>query len=111
MSGLIAIFREVHDPRDATARHDLGDILFVSLAATLCGAQSCVEFAEFAEAWEEDLREIVALRHGAPSHDTFSRVLRLLDPAELSQAFTAFMASLRAARGRGAAGSMDRAGQ
>lgn len=102
MSGLIAIFREVHDPRDATARHDLGDILFVSLAATLCGAKHCVEFAEFAEAWEEDLREIVALRHGAPSHDTFSRVLRLLDPAELSQAFTAFMASLRAALGLGA---------
>jgi predicted transposase YbfD/YdcC len=33
------------------------------------------------------LREIVDLKFGAPSHDTFSRVFRLLDPQELSRAF------------------------
>lgn len=42
---------------------------------------------------------MVDLPHGAPSHDTFSRLLRLLDPAELAKAFTAFMAALRAELG------------
>jgi predicted transposase YbfD/YdcC len=99
MSSMISILREVHDPRDSNARHVLSDVLFVALAATLCGAKSCVEIAEYGEARLEDLRQIVPLRHGAPSHDTFSRVFRLLDPAELSQAFTAFMAAFRRALG------------
>lgn len=95
MSGLLTILREVHDPRDMNARHVLAELLFVALAATLCGAKSCVEIADFAEGREEDLKEIVALEHGVPSHDTFSRVFRLLDPAELSTAFAAFMSALR----------------
>jgi predicted transposase YbfD/YdcC len=95
MSSLLTILREVRDPRDMNARHVLAEVLFVALAATLCGAKSCVEIAEFVDGREEDLKEIVALRHGPPSHDTFSRVLRLLDPGELAQAFAAFMTALR----------------
>src|SRR3954451_13048653 len=95
MCALLAILREVRDPRDANARHDLAEVLFIALAATLCGAKSCVEIADFAEGREDDLREIVRLRHGPPSHDTFSRVLRLLDPDELARAFAAFMTALR----------------
>lgn len=99
MTGFIGIFCEVHDPRDANARHDLADILFVALAATLCGAKTCVEIAEFAEERLAELREIVPLRHGAPSHDTFSRVFRLLDPAALGRAFAACLAALSAELG------------
>jgi predicted transposase YbfD/YdcC len=92
---LLSVLREVRDPRDVNARHILAELLFVALAATLCGAKSCVEIAEFGEAREEDLKEILSLPHGMPSHDTFSRAFRLLDPAELERAFTAFMAALR----------------
>lgn len=99
MSSMISILREVQDPRDSNARHVLSDVLFVALAATLCGAKSCVEIAEYGEARLADLREIVPLRHGAPSHDTFSRVFRLLDPAALSEAFAAFMSEFRRALG------------
>ena len=35
MQALIAIFREVRDPRDFNARHDLAAMLFIALAATL----------------------------------------------------------------------------
>lgn len=97
MSDFVAIFREVHDPREPNARHELPDILFVALSATLCAAKSCVDVAEFASERLDDLREIVPLRRGAPSHDTFSRVFRLLDPAELEQALRAFLAAMRAA--------------
>jgi predicted transposase YbfD/YdcC len=95
METLISIFREVRDPRDFNARHDLPAMLFIALAATLCGAKSCVDIADFAAAHEEELAEIVDLRHGAPSHDCFSRVFRLLDPSEMAQAFARFVAALR----------------
>jgi predicted transposase YbfD/YdcC len=99
MSLLMTILQEVRDPRDINARHDLGELLFVALAATLCGAKNCVEIAEFVDGNEDDLRQIVSLKHGVPSHDTFSRVLRLLDPVELERAFAAFTTALRGALG------------
>jgi predicted transposase YbfD/YdcC len=99
MQPLITILREVRDPRDINARHEVGTILFLALAATLCGAKSCVEIAEFVEAREVELLAIVDLPHGAPSHDTFSRLFRLLDPSELAKAFTGFMTALRAELG------------
>jgi len=96
---LVSIFREVRDPRQPNARHDLGDMLFVSLAAMLCGAKTCVEIAEFAGDRLDELRQIVDLPHGAPSHDTFSRVFRLLDPQELAKAFDACLAAVRESLG------------
>jgi predicted transposase YbfD/YdcC len=101
MQSLITIFRDVRDPRDFNARHDLSAMLFIALAATLCGAKSCVDIADFAEANESELREIVDLAHGAPSHDCFSRLFRLLDPDELAQALAAFARAMRDSLGLG----------
>jgi predicted transposase YbfD/YdcC len=95
MESLISIFREVRDPRDFNARHDVSAMLFVALAATLCGAKSCVDIADFAATNEADLAEIVDLEHGAPSHDSFSRLFRLLDPEQMAQAFARFVTALR----------------
>jgi predicted transposase YbfD/YdcC len=99
LESYISILREVRDPRDVNARYPVETILFLTLAATLCGAKSFVEVAEFVEARVEELSAIVDLPHGAPSHDTFSRLFRLLDPTELAKAFTAFMRALRAELG------------
>jgi predicted transposase YbfD/YdcC len=95
MDSLISIFREVRDPRDFNAQHDLPAMLFIGLAATLCGAKSCVGIADFAAAHEAELAEIVDLDHGAPSHDSFSRLFRLLDPEQMVQAFARFVKALR----------------
>ena len=83
---MMSILREVHDPRDPNTQHVLAEMLFVALAATLCGAKGFVQIAEFGEGRLAELREIVPLEHGMPSHDSFSRVSRLLDPAELARA-------------------------
>lgn len=99
MSAFVTILREVRDPREPNARHALGDILFVALSASLCGAKSCVEMAEFASERLEELREIVPLRCGAPSHDTFSRVFRLLDPVEVERSLRACVGAIRASLG------------
>ena len=99
MDSTISIFYEVRDPRDFNARHDLAAMLFIALAATLCGAKSCVDIADFAAVNADELAAIVDLRHGPPSHDCFSRLFRLLDPDEMAQVFARFMTALRAALG------------
>jgi predicted transposase YbfD/YdcC len=46
---------------------------------------------DFGRAKEELLRRFLRLEHGIPSHDTFSRVFRLLDPKAFEAAFCRFM--------------------
>src|SRR5215216_6587836 len=84
-------FRRLPDPRAANARHDLLEVLIIALAATLCGAESCSDMADFGEAKKELLRLFLRLEHGVPSHDTFSRVFRLLKPEAFEAAFRRFL--------------------
>jgi predicted transposase YbfD/YdcC len=86
-------FRRLADPRAANATYDLLEVLFIALAATLCGASSCSEMADFGQSKEELLRLMLPLEHGVPSHDTFSRVFRLLNPQAFERAFRRFMAA------------------
>ena len=53
--------------------------------------------AEFARAKEEFLREFLKLENGVPSHDTFSRLFRLLDPEQFGGCFQRFMGGFRRA--------------
>ena len=97
MGLLLTILAGVTDPRRGNAqRHELLDILVIALAASVCGDETCVDFAEFAEDHEKILREFLSLENGLPSHDTFSHVFRLLDPAAFGQAFAAFLDDLGA---------------
>jgi predicted transposase YbfD/YdcC len=83
----------------------LTEILFIALLATLCGATSGCDMALFARIKEDLLRSILELEHGLPSHDTFSRVFRMLDPKGFEKAFQRFMkafsAHLKLAREKG----------
>ena len=56
-----------------------------------------VDMAEFTKAKETFLRAFLDLENGPPSHDTFSRVLRLLDPDQYGLCFRRFMAEFTAA--------------
>lgn len=96
MQRFAEIFAVLPDPRAANARHDLIEILFIALAATLCGAKSCTDMALFAQAKEPMLRQILKLDNGTPSHDTFSAVFRHLDPAAFTQVFARFAAAVGA---------------
>jgi predicted transposase YbfD/YdcC len=90
-----ASFADLPDPRTGNAqRHNLLDVLTIALTATICGAESCVDFADFARDREALFREFLALPGGLPSHDTFSRLFRLLDPAAFATCFSRFLDGL-----------------
>jgi len=91
MERFTACFAELEDPREDNARHELNEILAIAFCAMLCGAEDCSDMTLFGRAKEPFLRQFLRLRHGIPSHDTFSRVFRLLDPAQFHACFLRFM--------------------
>ncbi len=64
----------------------------MALCAVLSGGQGSVDMALFAKSKEPFLRGFLELANGPPSHDTFSRLFRQLDPAQFGVAFQRFMA-------------------
>jgi predicted transposase YbfD/YdcC len=91
MGGIEAYFGDLRDPRGSMSRrHDLLEILTIALCAVLSGGHTAVDMARFAEAKEDFLRRFLELRNGLPSHDTFSRVFRRLDPDQFRACFRKF---------------------
>lgn len=93
MEGFSSCFGGMEDPRAGNARYDLLEVIFTALAAVLCGAEDCTDMAAFGRAKLDVLRRVVKLEHGAPSHDTFSRVFRMLKPEPFEAAFAKFTAT------------------
>ena len=83
------------DPRiNRCKKHELSDILYITIVAVLCGANDWEEIEEFGEAREEWFRVFLKLPNGIPSHDTFSRVFALLDPDCLQAHFIKWVQSI-----------------
>lgn len=92
MEGFAACFAELDDPRSGNAaRHKMLEMLVIALCSVLTGGDDCTDMAEFAETKLDFLRGFLDLKHGAPSHDTFSRLFRLLDPGQFRTCFQRFM--------------------
>jgi predicted transposase YbfD/YdcC len=88
-----ACWEGLEDPRSGNAAlHEFHELLMIALCCVLCGGQGAVDMALFAEAKEPFLRSFLTLANGLPSHDTFSRLFRNLDPDQFRDAFQRFMA-------------------
>ena len=84
MQTCIDLFEGIEDPRTSNAtRHDLHDMLMIGLLAIICGGEGCTDMAIFGREKEDFLRRFLKLEHGIPSHDAFSDLFRILDPAGL----------------------------
>ena len=93
-SAAARLFAGVTDPRvERTRRHLLCDILLIALCATLAGAEGFCDMAEWGETKQGWLRTFLDLPGGIPSHDTFERVFRRLDPQELHACFLRWIES------------------
>jgi predicted transposase YbfD/YdcC len=92
-NGFDSCFSEMADPRaQGLKRHDLFEIMTIALCKVLSGGQTAVNMAIFAEAKQQFLSKFLRLTNGVPSHDTFSRVFRRLDPNQFRSCFQKFMA-------------------
>jgi predicted transposase YbfD/YdcC len=81
MEGFSQLFEGVSDPRLSNAtRHDLHEMLMISLLSVLCGGDGCHDMSLFGRSKERFLRGFMALKHGIPSHDAFCELFNALDP-------------------------------
>lgn len=92
MAQFVECWEELEDPRHGNAElHDFHELLAIALCCVLCGGQGPTDMALFARAKEPFLRSFLTLSNGLPSHDTFNRLFRDLDPEQFRDAFQRFM--------------------
>lgn len=90
-------FSDMKDPRiDRKKLHSLEDIVFISIAAIICGAEGWNEIEEYGKSKKEWLSTILPLPNGIPTHDTFNRFFAALDPEEFEGRFIKWVQSISA---------------
>src|SRR5919202_1300004 len=88
LQALIAELASIEDPRCAwKVEHRLLDILVIAVCAVLGEAESFEDIARYGRCKREWLGGFLELPNGIPSHDTFRRVLTLVDPDAFERCF------------------------
>ena len=91
----IEFFTDLKDPRiDRCKDHLLADIIFITVAAVICGAETWNDIENYGKSKQDWLRKYLKLPNGIPSHDTFNRLFTLLDPKELESSFLKWVKSI-----------------
>lgn len=89
-------FAHIDDPRQThKIDHLLNEILFITVLAVIAGADDFNEIARFAKIKKDWLATFLKLPGGIPSHDTFNRVLCIIDPQQLQQSFVDWVDDIR----------------
>ncbi len=87
-NGIHTHFQKLIDKRRSEGkRHLLMDILTIAICAIICGADDWNGIEAYGRAKEAWFKQFLLLPHGIPSHDTFGRVFRWLDPQAFEQCF------------------------
>ena len=86
---LLMCFNELEDPRAQkhSLRHNLIDILMLTIVAVICGADNWVSVERFGRSKYEWLKTFLELPHGIPSHDVIGDLFSRLDPKQLQDSF------------------------
>jgi predicted transposase YbfD/YdcC len=93
---ILEYFEDLPDPRRETENklHRLLDILVIALCAVIAGCESFVEIEEFGRQKEDWFKKFLSLPNGIPSHDTFRRVLSMLDARKFHECFLRWVNAL-----------------
>jgi len=70
------------------------DTFFITLCATICSADSWVAIETFGKAKNAWFTEVVSLKKGIPSHDTFGYVFSVIDTEKFSRCFSRWVSDL-----------------
>ena len=85
-ASLIHHFSHIEDPRiNRHKKHRLSDIFFITICATICGADNWVAIETFGKAKREWFTQLLNLENGIPSHDTFGNLFAVIDTQEFSR--------------------------
>jgi predicted transposase YbfD/YdcC len=94
-NGLGQYFSEVTDPRNEhNIRHPLLNVMTIAICGVVSGADSWVDIEMFGNAKASWFETFLDLPHGIPSHDTFGRVFRHIDPEEFQASFQRWTQSI-----------------
>ena len=92
MNTLYKHFEILEDPRDIHGKkHELINILIMSIYGILCGYTDFENMADFLEVHEEYFTQLLDLKNGTPSHDTLSRVFSLIDSKKFLDIFVSWI--------------------
>jgi len=95
MRKALIIFGRLQDTRqEKKIVHNLLDIVIITMVGVMCGCTDWEEVAEFGRARVSILREYLSLRNGIPSHDTFGRVMGMVDPQRLEMCYWAWVQTI-----------------
>jgi predicted transposase YbfD/YdcC len=118
LKGLAQLFGQLDEPRDLDkVQYPLLDLLFMTLAAVLCGANGWEDVATFAEGAQDWLGRFLDVAGGTPHHDVFRRTFDRLNPTTFSACFGRWAQALSdtlrgevvAVDGKAVRGAFDRA--
>ncbi len=81
-------FSDLKDNRDNRGlKHDLGDIIVMSIYAVLCGYTDAENMAFFMKLQEPYFEIMLDLKHGTPSANTLLRVFAIIEPEKFMELF------------------------
>jgi DDE_Tnp_1-associated len=96
LNSLIDAFKDLPDPRsERNQYHPLMSILFIAICGAISGAENWVDIEAYGKAKQAWLETLIALPHGIPSHDTFGRVFRFMNPQAFQERFLGWVRQVR----------------
>jgi predicted transposase YbfD/YdcC len=93
LDSFLEYFKEVKDPRRDTPakRHLLKDIITLAVLSFISGAETWNDIEDFGRVNKKWLKKFLELPNGIPSHDTFARVFRRINPIVFQECFVKLM--------------------
>ena len=85
-------FARLEDPHtDRGKRHQLLDIIAMTICAVIGGAEGWCDVELFVKSKYDWFKRFLAMPNGVPSHDTFGRVFAAIDPKQFQNGFMDWM--------------------
>jgi predicted transposase YbfD/YdcC len=101
LNTLAAVFSTIEDPRDSRGkRHRLLDVFILTIFGLLWGHTDFTNMALELKYHEVYFTELLGLANGIPSHDTFSAVFSIINPAEFLECFIQWIVDLTKCDGK-----------